>query len=177
MKRRLLNVLTAVSLLLCVVLCVLWVRSHRVGSVFGYYTNADRNGWYRCIYFTSHTGRLTFVFLNTKFREGWSHGRFQARDTPNNQIQARKTFAGFYHFRTRGQEMGWTEVGVPYWFGVLTTAIAPVFGVLLRLRQRHDRKAGLCRTCGYDLRATPERCPECGKASTAGLPPPIETVP
>ena len=53
-------------------------------------------------------------------------------------------------------------VGVPYWFIALLTAAIPVRWLWVGRRTARRRSRGLCPACGYDLRATAERCPECG---------------
>ena len=59
----------------------------------------------------------------------------------------------------------YSTMRVPHW-SVLAIAGLPVIWWLGRaLLGRRRRRVGLCRTCGYDLRATPERCPECGTAT------------
>jgi hypothetical protein len=54
---------------------------------------------------------------------------------------------------------------VPIWFLAAVSGVLPlaVLGRWQWRRQKTRRAAmGFCRVCGYDLRATPQRCPECG---------------
>ena len=53
----------------------------------------------------------------------------------------------------------------PLWLPTSLSAAATV-GLCRRLRR--IRIPGHCPRCGYDLRATPDRCPECGTAAVGG---------
>jgi len=55
----------------------------------------------------------------------------------------------------------------------MISAVLPVLSLIrVRHRRTHCRRAamGLCRKCGYDLRASPARCPECGAVSDFEIP-------
>lgn len=55
---------------------------------------------------------------------------------------------------------------VPWWWWSTTLGVLPAvrFGLWVRHRVAKARRSpGHCAACGYDLRATPDRCPECGE--------------
>ncbi|HEY7089309.1 MAG TPA: hypothetical protein VH518_14530 [Tepidisphaeraceae bacterium] len=70
----------------------------------------------------------------------------------------------------RGRNMERQRHGVVRnWVLLLLSSVAPAFCVIRRLRGSCG--VGLCKSCGYDLRATPDRCPECGTAAILPIPP------
>jgi hypothetical protein len=58
-----------------------------------------------------------------------------------------------------------SSVCLPYWPAALLTAAVPGAWIGAGARRRRRVRAGRCAACGYDLRASPERCPECGRPS------------
>ena len=53
---------------------------------------------------------------------------------------------------------------VPYWALAAATGFVPATWLPWFARRFLRRKRGLCIRCGYDLRASSDRCPECGAA-------------
>jgi hypothetical protein len=74
-----------------------------------------------------------------------------------------RRIAGFGYLDDRS--LGWMNIHkfvAPLWFFAGFFAILPALRIGRYVRRRREGRRGLCSCCGYDLRATPERCPECG---------------
>ena len=171
MRRKLFNLGAALSLLLCVGTVVLRVRSFWV-----------RESW---LHITCEEGGELGTIAVSRWviidRGGVAIAR-DAMPVANRPAQRWGRWAegsSNYPNQGRWQRLGvgwwkyeWSESGVtlggrgavfPLWAVTLLTAAAPLVS-LVRYRRRRTHPAGArpCPSCGYDLRATPDRCPECG---------------
>ena len=178
MKRSLLDLLTALSLLACVAVCALWAVSYwcsprlyvgRHGGTSGFgldvRTTPGAVEWVG-ITFRSEPGRAarginSFVTAD-RWREGmirrsaWVRAGFGAHRWEQTVKRNGPRYTNYY----------W-GLSLPTWFLAALLGIAPAVRLMFRRRRRTRLGAGLCPGCGYDLRATPGRCPECGHAAAA----------
>ena len=158
-RRIIVNMLILVSLIVCIATAALWVRSY-FQSDWLLVTNGPSGHE-----LTSYRGRL--IYLHWRGIASPSSVRFESESQAPTGVLAieeasDRRFLGFTvpHGSVSGPDAEWWPWACPLWVIVLLTGIAPVARLWGYRRQRHPGQQ--CAICNYDLRATPDRCPECG---------------
>ena len=161
MKGRLFTILSVLSLVLCLVCVGMWVRSgfvhdtlHKWTAGGGQVTVASLWGQLSItvvtVYSPSHAWQPAPWIGNAGSTLAWPRWTWKM---PSHNTIAATGFLGSTIVN---------EVRLPYWLLTLSAGILPGFWCWRRWKANRRQKAGLCLICGYDLRASPERCPECG---------------
>jgi hypothetical protein len=160
--------------MLCIAAAVLWGRSYGrdVDMLIGAGPTARLNAA------ASYQGRLVLFVSDVPFdpAEQWS---LQPVRAPAEEVEPlygqlfepgttlRVALGGFQigHgtinvFKT---PPAFTAFAVPHWFVVMVTGFVTVVWIRNGIRRWWRARRGQCRACGYDLRSSPDRCPECGE--------------
>jgi hypothetical protein len=191
MKRRLLNLPTFLSLLLCVAVAAWGVRSLFVTDRFFRSSFVSRGQWTDWVQDEVQVGRGGVGFgrvvqsetggdyqrrmeaLLLKYggrplmyeRRAPAYPDLKVKGTPPRLGFKYDTFENSRPTPSPRSNRG-LEVVVPLWVILPWFAALPAWRGWRWWRRRRQYGAGLCPRCGYDLRATPEQCPECGTAPT-----------
>jgi hypothetical protein len=188
MKRRLFNILSALSLLLCVATVTIWVASrYCVGHAYVARWSQAGPESLQTVGMTSYDGRLKFVRNYVQISDGpeisqlrkYTHEGLNVGSEPNslflafgldplNENNARWIIGPKASLTPLGSESTW-RVLAPCWSIAVLAAILPAVWVRRKYRAACQCRSGHCVSCGYDLRATPERCPECGAAPAGAV--------
>jgi hypothetical protein len=173
------HALAAASLLLCLATAALWVRSYRACDLFyAARQEASENGRrYDAKHFQC---RLISDRGHFDGYLGWSE-RPEDEFKPPWQFKLRHpdghlSFFSTFRFRSDrevndGYAYSSCFLGTSAWSLVAAFAVLPAifaFRQVRAVRRRRRARLGCCPACGYDLRATPERCPECGRSAKPG---------
>jgi hypothetical protein len=191
MKRSLFSLVTAISLLATVAVLMLWIRSYwTCDSVVGESLEILDSGEYRG--FDLNVGSMWGVVHVWHYmyrsdiraappapRNKWAWVRSPAVDPKvaprhwhyywpsyTNNLNNSPPNPPDEPFGTRERTI---SISLPDWIVVIFTCAIPVWWLIgARKRKREQTTPGLCPQCGYDLRGSADRCPECGTPIPAG---------
>lgn len=168
MRRRIRAILTVMCVAGAAISVAMWVRGHYAFEELTWTGSSAR--WL----LSSAHGQLAFSISGGADWTGeMGFGRSVGSPKPGSLTSARD--AGWSRLRThveRGGFVVWTgivgsrfvkSVVVPWWSITALMLVLPGYRVVRTARR--VRAPGRCAQCGYDLRATPDRCPECGAVS------------
>jgi len=177
LRRRTFTALSVLSLLLSAATVTLWVRSHWQRDTI-FHRSVDSNLALHVQTAVSQRGLLivaasTHSFPRDRPPLGWWRYASQVSDVDLYLDQFDSSAGGSglvlgFGFRSIVESgITYGATALPHWFLALLFAILPVLHLRAAIRSRRLNRAGHCPRCGYDLRATPQRCPECGRANSA----------
>jgi hypothetical protein len=173
-RRRLFDFLTMLSLVLCLATVALWVRSYWQGQALA--RLAQRSGSSRLVTMRSVTGELSLFyqqFPGAIQDSGWSYqvNSLDKVTTYAHLVREYRMqcamFLGFGYSCYYNSSIDVYAIWFPHWFLALILAVLPALRLRNIRRTRRRNRVGLCQRCGYDLRASPDRCPECGHVPNA----------
>jgi hypothetical protein len=150
MKRRLFNAAALISLVLCLMAAGLWVWTGLIsGPIFFQASGPARIG------LEGMVGGNSIIIQITRDRPS---------GTWTDQMYGERYFG--FRLSAEGSATQRSIGGViPLWFVIALFALPCV---VWRWRNRgRSVKASTCPACGYDLRGSAEKCPECGAAISA----------
>ena len=181
MKRRLFNILSVLSLVLCAATVAMCVRSYWVADLCTYGLPQTPQGMQQQHSLFSFDGRIYYNYLldakpladDVLLIGGFSTVSMPIQPGVSDDWRRQMAnyhhgvdFAGFHFSRTdptgTPQQLWTWLMVVPDWAVILLTMVFPTVWFVKQRRERRRNRVGLCIRCGYDLRASKERCPECG---------------
>jgi hypothetical protein len=118
-----------------------------------------------------HQGQAKVELTPATTRAAWSYGRLGKghvywASPPARNVWNRMGFAAWHDgWMSSFADSSRRVWAMPAWATTVVFALLPALWVMNRVRRPHPK--GRCAKCGYDLRATPARCSECGAVATA----------
>jgi hypothetical protein len=174
MRRKLFTLAAGASAVLCLASAVGWVDSYHTGRIIRWRGARPRDSAEaRSAVAISFKGVTYVTGLRSSADARFPAGGQELRlgTLPFKKVAIRLdawSRGGFQHRVIRSPDEAGQLFAVPYWFWVAAGAVLPSGWAIRRRRARGRHAAGCCAACGYDLRATPDRCPECGAVAVKG---------